>query len=219
MASTISSFDDGGESATGSKTTTTARKILESVYREPEQENSTVRWRSVTEQRTYSSKLAEALRTSSYSRALASSSTSSDPASNSYIRTRAVRETADRVLAAAAKGRTRWSRAILTTRMRLGRMNHRKAKAKSTPSPAKSRQKKSESGGGLRRRNRLPVLQRRVRDLGRLIPGCRGLPLPNLLDETTDYIAALEMQVRAMAALAELLAGAGGEGANQIGRS
>lgn len=219
MASTISSFDDGGESATGSKTTTTATKILESVNREPEQENCTVRWRSVTEQRTYSSKLAEALRTSSHSRALASSSTSSDPASNSYIRTRAVRETADRVLAAASKGRTRWSRAILTTRMRLGRMNHRKAKAKSTPSPAKSRQKKSESGGGLRRRNRLPVLQRRVRRLGRLIPGCRRLPLSNLLDETTDYIAALEMQVRAMAALAELLAGAGGEGANQIGRS
>ncbi|GAB2221831.1 hypothetical protein Drorol1_Dr00013022 [Drosera rotundifolia] len=43
MASTISSFEDGGESATGSKTTTTtARKKLESVNREPEQENRTV---------------------------------------------------------------------------------------------------------------------------------------------------------------------------------
>ncbi|GAB2255295.1 hypothetical protein Droror1_Dr00009073 [Drosera rotundifolia] len=47
MASTISSFEDGGESATGSKTTTTAaRKKLESVNREPEQENST--WLSLT---------------------------------------------------------------------------------------------------------------------------------------------------------------------------
>lgn len=55
----------------------------------------------------------------------------------------------------------------------------------------------------------LPTVQRKARVLGRLVPGCRKEPLPVILEEASDYIAALEMQVRAMSALAQLLSGAG----------
>ncbi|KAE9446698.1 hypothetical protein C3L33_21432, partial [Rhododendron williamsianum] len=144
-----------------------------------------IRWKSTSEQQIYSTKLIEALRQSSR--------TSSPPAAG-----RRIRETADRVLAVAARGRTRWSRAILTSRLRLRLGQRKKKKAKVT--------------GGVRPRKpavekRLPVLQKKVRVLGRLVPGCRKLSFPNLLEEATDYIAALEMQVRAMAALAGLATG------------
>lgn len=65
---------------------------------------------------------------------------------------------------------------------------------------------RSKKVGG---RRKLPALKRKVRVLSRLVPGCRKLSLPNLLEETTDYIAALEMQVRAMTALAGLFTGTG----------
>lgn len=53
----------------------------------------------------------------------------------------------------------------------------------------------------------LEAVQRKGRVLGKLIPGCRKEPLPVVLEEASDYIVALEMQIRAMAALAELLSG------------
>lgn len=163
-------------------------------------ETRTTRWRSNTEQRIYSSKLIQALR---------QARTNSSPPEK-LSGTRRVRDTADRVLAVAAKGTTRWSRAILASRLRLNRnlhkKNHRKAKV-SWP----SRLPKPET-------RRLPIMQKKVRVLGRLVPGCRKLSFPNLLDEASDYIAALEMQVRAMTALTELLTGAPNSSINSSSR-
>lgn len=155
------------------------------------------RWRSESEERIYATKLVDAL---SKVRPAPSSPVSGG---------RAVRETADRVLAVAAKGRTRWSRALLTGRLslRLSQINkrHRHMKAKVT---GDNRLKKPAA------KKRLPPLQRKVKALGLLVPGCRKVSFPSLLEEATDYIAALQMQVRAMTVLSELLGGGGGGGAN-----
>lgn len=138
-------------------------------------------WTSQTEHRIYASNLLHALRR------------------NSPAATRDVRAAADRALAATAKGRTRWSRAILANPFgRWKRRNHKKAR---------------KSGAGLVKKKTpeilrtVPPLQKKARVLGRLIPGCRNLSFPKLLEEAGDYISALEMQVRAMTALADLLAG------------
>lgn len=150
-------------------------------------------WNTKSEQQIYSVKLLEALRHVRRN--------SSSPATPAPVGGRAIRETADRVLAAAAKGRTRWSKAIFTSRLRM-KLNSNKHK----------KLRKLKVTGDIRSKmpvaKKLPALQRKVRFLGRLVPGCRKLSFPSLLEETTDYIAALEMQVRAMTTLAVLLTGA-----------
>lgn len=148
-------------------------------------------WRSQSDQNTYSKKLIQAL-------LRINSPQTTKPAAGQ------VRQTADRVLAATAKGRTRWSRAILGKWKKL-RRHHKKVKKAANNGLLK----KSSNNNGLKRERiqRLPAVQKKTRVLGRLVPGCRKVPLPNLLEEATDYISALEMQVRAMTALAELLAG------------
>ncbi|XP_060167312.1 transcription factor bHLH149 [Lycium barbarum] len=184
-SSTISNPD-----ANSNRTRESKRKKRRKIEVEPQNTNlDQSKWRTDTEQQIYSSKLLQALRQVRRS--------NDNPS-------RAVRETADRVLAVTAKGRSRWSRAILTGRLslRLSQINKKHKKAK------------LNSGNNIKSRKpvvkkRLPALQRKVRVLGRLVPGCQKLPFPNLLEETTDYISALEMQIRAMTFLTGLLSAGG----------
>nr|GME06234.1 transcription factor bHLH148-like [Ipomoea batatas] len=160
--------------------------------------NNNAEWKSEAQQQVYSSKLLKALREV---RLNSSSGTKGG---------RAVHEVADRVLAVAAKGRTRWSRAILTNRLRLKFMkkHNRRQRMVVAAANGNSRLPKKSRVSILRLKTKnLPTVQRKARVLGRLVPGCRKEPLPVILEEASDYIAALEMQVRAMSALAQLLSG------------
>lgn len=154
-------------------------------------EESLKRWKTNRVQQIYACKLVEALRRVRQR---------SNDEGKVTCAAREIRETADRVLAASARGTTRWSRAILASRVRARLKKHKKAKLTGN---CKSRKATTET-----KRIRLPAVERKLKILGRLVPGCRKVSVPNLLDEATDYIAALEMQVRAMEALAELLASA-----------
>jgi hypothetical protein len=181
------------------------------------EKNSITRWRSEKQQQIYSSKLLQAL----------NQVRSTSPAQNQTQPRRAgkvVREAADMELAAVARGRTLWSRAILTNRLKLKfrkQTNRRMQRLKRSPPAAVvtgssngSRSTKRSTRVSVMRlkRKNLPAVQRKVRVLGQLVPGCRKQPFPVILEEVTDYIAALEMQVRAMSRLAELLSGTATEG-------
>lgn len=154
-------------------------------------------WKSEAQQQVYSSKLLQALR-----QVPLSSSSSSSPR-----RGRAVREAADRVLAATAKGRTRWSRAILTNRLKLKFMKNKRRRVVAAAATGNNRSRKPRVHVLRLKSKNLPAVQRKVRVLGRLVPGCRKEPLPVILEEASDYIAALQMQIKAMTALAELFSG------------
>lgn len=148
------------------------------------------RWRTSNQSRIYSAKLFDALRRVR--------STSSPVKS----RGRSIREAADRALAVAAGGRTRWSSAILASRSI--RLKNRRIR------PVGGGERRTKLLGAVRRGGKMPAVERKVKFLGRLVPGCRKLALPTLLEEASDYIAALEMQVRAMTNLAEKLSGFAG---------
>ncbi|KAG6497398.1 hypothetical protein ZIOFF_045297 [Zingiber officinale] len=154
------------------------------------------KWRTEGEQRIYSSRLIEALRRVCQSSASAPSASSSD-----HVRSCAVRKAADRVLAVSARGRTRWSRAILSGRT----LKHRVRPKGSRPKPVIS----AIVARAAAQRRKTPALEKKTRVLGRLVPGCRKLPLPSLLEEASGYITALEMQVRAMSTIAEAFSAAG----------
>ncbi|XP_008781151.2 transcription factor bHLH148 [Phoenix dactylifera] len=158
------------------------------------------KWRTEREQKLYSSKLLEALRRVRR------------PAPADPPRSRAVREAADRVLAVAARGRTRWSRTILSSRIL--KLKPRKRRPAGAVRPKKPLASAAEM-------KRSPLLQRKARVLGLLVPGCRKLSLPTLLGEAADYIPALEMQVRVMSALAEMLSssGSGAPPSDRLGSS
>ncbi|XP_015069491.1 transcription factor bHLH148-like [Solanum pennellii] len=167
---------------------------------------NTTEWKTQAQQQVYSSKLLKALREVRISSpATAATTTSSVPAPKGG---RAVREVADRVLAVTAKGRSRWSRAILTNRLKLKFMKKHAKRQKMAVSSTSRLPRKPRVGILKLKTKNLPAFQKKARVLGRLVPGCRKQPLPVILDEATDYIAALEMQIRAMSALADLLSGA-----------
>lgn len=174
------------------------------------------KWKSEAQQHLYSSKLLQALNHVTVEPSTQSSSSTCPPPPPR--RGRAVREAADRVLAAAAKGRTRWSRAILTNRLKIKFRQHRKQQSAAAAATGAGKLKKQKFSVFRLKGKGLPAVQRKVRVLGRLVPGCRKQPLPVILEEATDYIAALEMQVRAMSRLTQLLSvsgstsGAGGSG-------
>jgi hypothetical protein len=151
-------------------------------------------WRTRREHEIYSSRLLEAIRL------VRAGPSSAAAAKAAPTRSRAVREAADRALAVAARGRTHWSRAILASRRcrRLQAAHRARLRAPASPPP---RHGASAAKGTAA----LPPVARKAMVLGRLVPGCRKLSFPTLLAETTDYIAALQMQVRAMTALAEAL--------------
>lgn len=158
------------------------------------------KWRTESEQKLYSSKLLEALRR------VRRGAPAEPP------RSRAVREAADRALAVAARGRTRWSRAILSTRaLQL------KSRKRRPAGPARPRN--YPFAGAAEKKRSQPVLQWKAKVLGRLVPGCRKLSFPTLLEEASDYIAALEMQVRAMSALTEILSSSGAPTSDRLGSS
>ncbi|XP_061357037.1 transcription factor bHLH147-like [Gastrolobium bilobum] len=155
-------------------------------HQQEDQIQSHPKWKSQAQQQIYSSKLRQAL-----ARVNVGSSSSAP---------RRVREAADRVLAVTAKGRTRWSRAILTNRLKLKFMKHKRQRVK-----VPTRSKKPRVSVFRLKGKSVPFVQRKVRFLGRLVPGCQKEPLPVILEEAIDYIPALEMQVRAMSTLFNLL--------------
>ncbi|KAK7397111.1 hypothetical protein VNO78_18278 [Psophocarpus tetragonolobus] len=112
-----------------------------------------------------------------------------------------VRAAADRVLAATAKAPTRWTRAILAKPNPLPRFNHKKVKKWS-----RNRNALMKNRAEIPRT--LAPIQKKTRLLRRLIPGCRKLSFPKLLQEAHHYISALQMQVGAMTALSHLLSAA-----------
>lgn len=170
-----------------------------------QRQNSITRWKSDKQQQIYSSKLLQALNQVR----LTSDSQPQPPRRAGKV----VREAADTALAAAARGRTLWSRAMLTNRLKVKfrkqtnrRMQRLKKSSPVENGSSRSTRKARLSVLRLKGKN-LPAVQRKVKVLGRLVPGCRKQPMPVILEEATDYIAALEMQVRAMSRLAELLSG------------
>ncbi|KAG8063630.1 hypothetical protein GUJ93_ZPchr0003g17588 [Zizania palustris] len=156
------------------------------------------KWRRRRVHEIYSSKLLDAIRLVRSGSGLPASAAAA-AAADTQPRSRAVREAADRALAVSARGRTHWSRAILASHhRRLQAARRARLREPASPPP---RRPTSPPGKG----PKTPALARKAKVLGRLVPGCRRLPFPALLAEASDYIAALEMQVRAMTALADVL--------------
>ncbi|KAF8099602.1 hypothetical protein N665_0241s0035 [Sinapis alba] len=165
-------------------------------------QSSVQKWRSDKQQQIYSTNIIQSLRELRISAATDASAKLSPRGGG-----RAVRDAAYRSLAVTARGRTLWSRAILSKAVKV-KLKFRKQNRLRTSNPPTV---VSITGNSRLRKKRATVLrlkgkgftavQRKVKLLSRLIPGCRKQPLPVVLEETTDYIVAMEMQIRALNAL------------------
>lgn len=188
MASSVISnpVTNSDRSRESSKRKKKKKNQIQSQVRDQHNQSHT-KWKSHVQQQLYSSKLVQALRQ------VRLGSSNETP-----CRGRAIREAADRALAVAAKGRTRWSRAILTNRLKLKFMKHKRQRVKVT---GQNRSKKPKVSILRLKGKNLPSVQRKVRVLGRLVPGCRELPCLELLEEVIDYISARQMQIRALNSL------------------
>ncbi|XP_047311586.1 transcription factor bHLH147-like [Impatiens glandulifera] len=176
---------------------TRRKKKKAKIVRDQIQDSNNItnlQWKSEAHQQVYSSKLLQALRQVRL--------TSYPPPRRGKV----MREAADRVLAATAKGRTRWSRAILKNRVTLKFMKNRRQRVAMATLAVRNRPPKKPRLSILRLKSKkLPAVQRKVRILGKLVPGCRKETLPVILEETIDYISALQMQIRVMSGLDKLL--------------
>nr|XP_043639388.1 transcription factor bHLH148-like [Erigeron canadensis] len=153
--------------------------------------NNTTLWKSEMRQKMYSTKLLKALGQARLGSA--------------RLHGQAVHEAADRVLAMTAKGQSRWSQTILKNKLKCKFM---KCKPRKQVTNGNTRLKKPKPGILKSKwKKNISVVARKGRDLGRIIPGCKKQALVVVLEEATDYIAALEMQVKAMATLADLFSG------------
>ncbi|KAG2263383.1 hypothetical protein Bca4012_014397 [Brassica carinata] len=170
----------------------------------PPSSSSVQKWRSEKQQQIYSTNIIQSLRELRISAAAADPSAKLAPPRGGG---RAVRDAAYRSLAVTARGRTLWSRAILSKAVKV-KLKFRKQNRPRNSNPTTM---VSITGSNRLRKRRatvlrlkakgLPAVQSKVKLLGRLIPGCRKQPLPVVLEETTDYIVAMEMQIRALNAI------------------
>uniref|UniRef100_A0A1J3CDL0 BHLH domain-containing protein n=1 Tax=Noccaea caerulescens TaxID=107243 RepID=A0A1J3CDL0_NOCCA len=161
-------------------------------------QTSLQKWRSEKQQQIYSTNIVQALRD------LRISADNNPSPRGGGI---AVRDAAYRSLAVTARGRTLWSRAILSKAVKV-KLKFRKQNRPRISNPpsmvsitGNNRLKKKRATVLRLKAKGLPAVQRKVKLLCRLIPGCRKQPLPVVLEETTDYIVAMEMQIRALNAI------------------
>ncbi|KAG2315246.1 hypothetical protein Bca4012_066047 [Brassica carinata] len=167
----------------------------------PPSQSSVQIWRSEKQQQIYSTNIIQSLRELRIN-AVADQSPSLPPRGGGI----AVRDAAYRSLAVTARGRTLWSRAILSkaVKVKLKFRKQNRPRNSNPPPPTitgNNRLRKKRATVLRLKAKGLPAVQSKVKLLSRLIPGCRKQPLPVILEETTDYIVAMEMQIRALNAI------------------
>ncbi|CAN8324726.1 unnamed protein product [Cochlearia groenlandica] len=164
-------------------------------------QSSLQKWRSERKQQIYSTNIIQSLRNLRISN-------DADPSSPPLPRGggRAVRDAAYRSLAVTARGRTLWSRALLSKSVKVkftkqNRFRNSNQKKIIVSITGNNRLRKKRATVMKLKRKGSPGVKRKVKLLSRLIPGCRKQPLNVVLEETSDYIVAMEMQIRALNAI------------------